>query len=79
MDKISKALKRFSVKEKKRIKIILEKVKKGDFRNLRIKKLKSRLGVYRIRKGDIRIIYRIENKKTILLTVERRSDNTYKE
>ena len=78
MDKIAKALKKFSAKERKTTKVILEKIKKGDFEDLKIKKLKTRRDVYRIRKGDIRIIYRVQDRKITLLTVERRSDNTYK-
>lgn len=78
MDKITKALKKFSIKERKMTKAILEKIKKGDFKNLKIKKLKMRQDVYRIRKGNIRIIYRVKNKRITLLTAERRSDNTYK-
>jgi len=78
MDKISKALKKFSVKEKERVKIILEKLKKNNFNGLNFKKLKAHKDIYRIRKGDIRIIYRLKNKKAILLTIERKSDNTYK-
>ena len=78
MDKISKALKKFSSKENKLVKLILEKIKKSDFKDLKIKRLKARQNIYRIRKGNIRIIYRTENKKIIILTIEKRSDNTYK-
>jgi len=78
MDKISKALKKFSSKENKLVKLILEKIKKGDFKDLKIKKLKTRQDIYRIRKGRIRIIYRVKNKRIILLTIEKRSDKTYK-
>jgi len=78
MDKISKVLKKFSSKENKLVKLILEKIKKGDFKDLKIKKLKMQQDIYRIRKGRIRIIYRVKNKRIILLTVEKRSDNTYK-
>jgi len=78
MDKISKALKKFSAKEKKFVKVILEKIKKSDFKNLNIRKLKARQDIYRIKKANIRIIYKIKNKRIIVLTVEKRSDNTYK-
>jgi len=78
MDKISKALKKFSAKEKKFVKVILEKIKKSDFKNLNIRKLKVRQDIYRIKKANIRIIYKIKNKRIIVLTVEKRSDNTYK-
>ncbi len=78
MDKISKALKKFSTKERELVRIILKKLKENDFNGLKFKKLKARKDIYRIRKGDIRIIYRLKNKKSILLTIERKSDNTYK-
>ncbi len=78
MDKISKALKKFSSRENKLVKLILEKIKKGDFKDFKIKKLKAKQNIYRIRKGNIRIIYRIKDKRIILLTVEKRSENTYK-
>jgi len=78
MDKISKALKKFSAKERELVEIILKKIKKSDFRNLKIKKLKKWENIYRIRKGNIRIIYRIKSKEIMLLTIEKRSSNTYK-
>jgi len=78
MDKISKALKKLTAEEKKRIKIILIKLKKNSLSDFDIKKLKGHSGIYRIKKGKIRIIYKIDkdgNKR--LLTIERRTDNTY--
>ena len=78
MDKISKALKRFSDKERKWVKEILKKLKNGDFKDLRTKKLKERKDIYRVRKGGIRIIYRKMARRIILLTVEKRSEHTYR-
>ncbi len=78
MDKILKALKKFSTKEKEWVKVILRNLKNNNFKNLKLKKLKARKDIYRIRKSSIRIIYRLKNKKIILLTIERKSDNTYK-
>jgi len=78
MDKIAKALKKLAAGEKKIIKAILVKINRHDFKSLDIKKLKDRQDIYRVRKGKIRIIYRIdENKKIFILTMEKRSDNTY--
>lgn len=78
MDKIAKALKKLAAGEKKIVKAILIKINCHDFDGLDIKKLKGRQDIYRIRKGKIRIIYLIdENKKIFILTIERRSDNTY--
>ncbi|PJA63902.1 MAG: type II toxin-antitoxin system RelE/ParE family toxin [Candidatus Portnoybacteria bacterium CG_4_9_14_3_um_filter_43_11] len=78
MDKISKALKKFSDKERKWVKEILRKLKESKVEGLETKKLKDRDDIYRVRKGNIRIIYRIRNKRVTLLAAERRSDNTYK-
>lgn len=79
MDKISKALKKFNVKEQKNVKIILLKIKNNSLNGLDIKKLKGHSDIFRIRKGEIRIIYKIDKSGDIfILTIERRSDNTYK-
>ena len=78
VDKITKELKKYSPKEKKWVDFILQKVKRGDFSDLEIKKLKGRQDIYRVRKSDIRIIYRNYNGKVSLITIERRSDNIYK-
>ena len=79
MDKIKKALERLSKNEREKIKGILIKLEKRDIKNLDVKKLKGRDDVFRIRKGKIRIIYRIDNKGNIfILTIEKRSDITYK-
>ena len=77
MDKLAKALKKLSFKEKKQIKIIFAKLRRYDFTGLNIKKLKAREYIYRVRKGNLRIIY--YNKKEInILALERRSEQTYK-
>lgn len=79
MDKIAKALKKLTLSERKKIKEILREIKNHRFRGLSIKKLKGREDIFRVRKGRIRIIYRMDSSGTILiLTIERRSDKTYK-
>ncbi len=78
MDKIEKALNKLSDKERKSIKIILNQLFAGRFHGFDIKKLKGRNDIFRLRKGRIRIIYRVDNKDDIyLLSIERRSDTTY--
>lgn len=78
VDKITKAINKFSSKEKQKIKKILEKIHRQDTRNLDIKKLKNNSNIFRVRSGRIRIIYFTKDNKNIkLLTIERRSDNTY--
>ena len=79
MDRISKFLNKLSQKEMTIVKDVLEKIKKAETANLDMKKLKGADNFFRIRKGDIRIIYRInEKEEIILLNIERKNDNTYK-
>ncbi len=78
MDKISKALQKLAPKEKKIAKRILAKLKEKSLAGFDIKKLKGYNDIYRIRKGKIRIIYRIDKGgNNWLITIERRTDNTY--
>ncbi|MFH0814519.1 MAG: hypothetical protein V1902_00275 [Candidatus Falkowbacteria bacterium] len=77
MDKIAKALKKLSPKERLELKKILEKLNRSDFLNLDILKLKGKNDVYRVRKGTIRVIFNKTEETIKILTIERRSDTTY--
>lgn len=79
MDRLEKALKKLTAAERKQVRNILNKLKSGDLRNLDIKKLKDRKDIYRARKGNLRVIYKIgAGKKISILAIERRSKRTYK-
>ena len=79
MDKIKKALQRLTKKEQKIIEKILHLLKSGTYVGLDIKKLKGREDIFRVRKNDFRIIYRVDHKGSIfILTIERRNEKTYK-
>ncbi len=78
MDKIEKALAKLSEKERKNIKSVLSKLFSNNLVGLDIKKLKNRGDVFRLRLGDQRIIYRIDEGKITVLTISRRNENTYK-
>ncbi|MBU6142298.1 hypothetical protein KGO95_04305 [Patescibacteria group bacterium] len=79
MDRIEKALSRLSVFERKKIKQILSQLHSGSITHLDIKKLKGRSDIFRVRKGDMRIIYRMSRGGGIfVLAVEKRSENTYR-
>jgi len=78
MDKIQKALEKLTLKEKKKVKEILIKLKNQQLKGLDIKKLKGREDIFRVRKGQIRIVYKTDSKGSIfILTIERKSDTTY--
>lgn len=77
-DKIQKALDKLTAKEKEAVKDVLEKIKKRRFAGLDIKKLKGRENIFRVRKGDVRIIYQDKSGAGIfILAIERRNDDTY--
>lgn len=78
MDKIEKALKKLSGKERQKIRTILERLKLNDLSGLDIKKLKDHDDIYRVRSGDLRIIYCAKNDQINILAIERRSEKTYK-
>ncbi|TSC89774.1 MAG: hypothetical protein G01um10143_264 [Parcubacteria group bacterium Gr01-1014_3] len=79
MDQFEKAFKKLSVKEQKQIEEILARLEAGLFKNLNIKKLKGSDNIYRVRKGDIRVIYQTKNDKVFLLKIDRRSEKTYRD
>ena len=77
VDKITKAFNKFSKSEKEKVKKILLQIKSEKFNNLDLKKLKGQKDIYRVRKGKIRIIYKLKEEVSIVV-IERRSDKTYK-
>lgn len=78
MDRIEKALQKLSPKERTWVKEALLRLQASDLKHLNIKKLKGREDIFRVRKGDIRIVYRVSVENEIfLLLVERKSDTTY--
>jgi len=78
MDKIKKALNKLSSEEKQKIKEILLQLDKGSFQNLDTKKLKGKNNIFRVRQGNIRIIFYKTNNSIKVLTIERRGSKTYK-
>ncbi len=80
MDKIQKGLQRLLPKEREKIGQILRKIELGKTTGLDLKKLKGRNDIFRVRKGNIRIIYRLMDSsgKIFLLAIERRKESTYK-
>lgn len=79
MDKISKALAKLNAREREVVNEILERIERKDLQELDIKKLKGRKDIFRVRKGDFRIIYQDRKEAGIfVLTIERRSEKTYR-
>jgi mRNA interferase RelE/StbE len=78
MDAIERALKKFSEKERIWSKELVSKIASNDIQGLDIKKLKGWEDIFRVRRGDIRIIYRKVGERVFILEVGRRNEGTYK-
>jgi mRNA-degrading endonuclease RelE of RelBE toxin-antitoxin system len=79
MDKIDKALKKLSEKERIVVSKILNKLIKEDFSGLNLRKLKGYDDIFRVRKSGLRIIFKQSSKDTKLLSIDRRSIERYYE
>ena len=78
MNKKEKALAKLSEKERSKVKSVFSKLSTNNLSGLDIKRLKNRPDVFRVRIGDLRIIYRSENGLANILAVSRRNEKTYK-
>ena len=79
MDRVKKALKRLSEKERRLLEQILQQLANKDYKGSNIQKLRGRENIFRVRKGSIRIIYHLKNGNIFILAIERRSEKTYKQ
>lgn len=79
MDKIEKALRKLSEKERMLVRMLLERLRLGATTGLDMKQLKGFPGILHIRKGSIRIIFRMHEGSSYLLKIDRRSEDTYRE
>ncbi len=78
MPSIKKLLSRFGKREREDIELLIEKINSFAWDALDVKKLKGYRDVFRVRKGDIRIIYRVQAGQIFVITIERRNESTYK-
>ena len=77
MPSLKKLLSRFNRKEREIIELMIGKIISRNWDDLDIKKLKGYHDIFRLRKGDIRIIYQIINKKIYILNIANRKETTY--
>ena len=78
MDKTSKFLKRLSDQDRLKLKKVINNVLAGDIKNLDTKKLKGHGNMFRIRVGNMRIVFKNENNLISLIFVGRKNDVIYK-
>ncbi|MFA6526516.1 MAG: type II toxin-antitoxin system RelE/ParE family toxin [Candidatus Buchananbacteria bacterium] len=77
MDKLAKALAKMPEKDRQKILAVLIRIRARDYSNLDFKKLSGRDDIYRVRHGDWRIVFYLFKDNVNILSVEKRSDNTY--
>lgn len=77
MDKIQKFLKRLDARERIVVERITKQIHAGHLSGLDVKKLKGHNGLFRVRQGNIRIIFNKQENVTRITSIERRSENTY--
>lgn len=78
MDSIDKVLRKLSPKERSVVKKIISKLVTSQTQGLNIQKLSGTADIFRIRKGNIRVIYRVVEGRAIVLKIARRSEKTYR-
>ncbi len=76
MNRIEKFLNKLSKKERAEVKGLISKIYSGNYKNLDIKKLKGPLNLFRVRKGNIRVIFSAGD-DTRILSISKRNDTTY--
>lgn len=74
MDKIKKFLLKLTKKERALIKAILVDVLTLNLKNYDVKPLKGCKGFYRVRKGDVRIVFAKEKGVGVIIDIEYRKD-----
>lgn len=79
MDKLEKALQKLSDKERTTLKELFTRLYEGKARGLDIAKLKGFNDIFRLKKGKLRVIFRMTGGSVFLLKIDRRSDTTYRD
>lgn len=78
VDKLQKALNKLADKERVWIKSIMQNIHQGKITGYDLKKLQGHDDIFRIRKGSMRIIFRIISHEEVrILAIEWRSNTTY--
>ena len=78
MNKIEKFLRKLDSFQRREIERLIVRLISGVWDGLDIKKLKGVSNTFRARRGDIRVIFRLEKNGTItLINISRRDDTTY--
>ena len=75
--RLVKVLSKLHVKERRSIELIVQRILNQQCDGLDIKKLQGIEDIYRVRKGDLRIMYRRSGNHIEVIAIERRTSTTY--
>ncbi len=77
VDRIDKALRELTPKRRQEIERLILLINEHKLSGLDLKKLRGTDDIYRVRKGNIRIIFNKTTDSIFILAIERRADTTY--
>lgn len=77
MDKIQKLLRKISIKDRKKLLMIIEKLAVGQISGFDVKKIIN-TDFYRLRSGRFRIIFHKDKNEIIIDGIKLRNEKTYK-
>ncbi len=77
MNKLQKFLSKLGHKERLGAHELIERILARNFEGLDVTKLKGVENLFRVRKGDIRVVYSYHDKTIHILDIGRRNDTTY--
>ena len=78
MPSLKRLLAKFNQEEREILEALIEAIVSLDWERLDIKKLKGYQNVFRVRKGNLRIIFLKEQKRIFIMSIDRRNEKTYK-
>ncbi len=77
MDKVRKFLKRLPKKDLQRVLLIINKLGRKNIEGLDVKKLSGHGDIFRVRSGNMRMLFLRTKEGYRVISIERRSDTTY--
>lgn len=79
VDRIDKTLRKLDPKRRAAFEHLLQRIIEGKFQGLDVVKLKGSENIFRVRKGDYRIIFRkLSEREITVIAFEHRRESTYR-
>lgn len=77
MGKLDTQLAKIPAKDRQEIERIVERIIDRDFSHLDVKKLKGLKNIFRVQRGNFRVIFEFAESGPRIHSIERRSEHTY--